>query len=105
MGILIPLQMTLGYALSGQFVEKDGKTLNTTFLDYKMPGSLDMCESEHTSIITYEKEGPLGAKEAGEGLTSPTAPAIADAVYNATGYRCKNLPITPEKVLRNNRKL
>ena len=41
----------------------------------------------------------MGAKEAGEGLASPTAPAIADAVYHATGYRCKDLPITPEKVL------
>jgi 4-hydroxybenzoyl-CoA reductase alpha subunit len=99
------IQMSLGYALSEQFVEKDGKTLNTTFLDYKMPSALDMCESEHTCVITYEKEGPMGAKEAGEGLTSPTAPAIADAVYDATGYRCKDLPITPEKVLKNKKKI
>jgi len=41
----------------------------------------------------------MGAKEAGEGLASPTAPAIAEAVYHATGYRCKDLPITPEKIL------
>lgn len=99
------IQMSLGYALSEQFAMKDGKTLNTTFLDYKMPSAPDMCESEHTCVVTYEKEGPLGAKEAGEGLTSPTAPAIADAVYDATGYRCKDLPITPEKVLKNKKKL
>jgi 4-hydroxybenzoyl-CoA reductase subunit alpha len=42
----------------------------------------------------------MGAKEAGEGLASPTAPAIAEAVFHATGYRCKDLPITPEKVLK-----
>jgi len=42
----------------------------------------------------------FGAKEAGEGLVLPTAPAIAEAVFNATGYRCTGLPITPEKILR-----
>jgi CO/xanthine dehydrogenase Mo-binding subunit len=41
----------------------------------------------------------MGAKECGEGLASPTAPAISDAVYHATGYRCRDLPITPEKIL------
>jgi 4-hydroxybenzoyl-CoA reductase subunit alpha len=47
----------------------------------------------------------LGAKEAGEGLVSPTAPAIAEAVFHATGYRCTDLPITPEKVLKGTGKL
>jgi len=94
------IQMGLGYTLSEQFAMEDGKTLNTTFLDYKMPGALDMPESESICIDVYEPEGPYGAKEAGEGLVGPTAPAIADAVYNAVGYRCKELPITPEKVLK-----
>ena len=62
--------------------------------------ALDMPPGESVCIETYEPEGPLGAKEAGEGLASPTAPAIAEAVYDATGYRCMNLPITPDKVLR-----
>jgi hypothetical protein len=60
----------------------------------------DMPQSEQGHVDTYEPEGPLGAKEAGEGLASPTAPAISEAVWHATGYRCKDLPITPEKVLR-----
>jgi len=51
-------------------------------------------------VDTYEPEGPFGAKEAGEGLTNPTAGAIANAVYNAVGVRIKELPITPERVLR-----
>ncbi|MFY9814863.1 MAG: hypothetical protein WAK43_12010, partial [Dehalococcoidales bacterium] len=51
-------------------------------------------------IDTFEQEGPFGAKEAGEGLTNPTAGAIANAVYNAVGVRITTLPITPEKVLR-----
>ena len=94
------IQMGLGYALSEQFVMEDGKTLNTTFLDYKMPTALDMPPGEVVHVDTYEPEGPMGAKECGEGLASPTAPAISDAVYHATGYRCKDLPITPEKILK-----
>jgi 4-hydroxybenzoyl-CoA reductase alpha subunit len=94
------VHMGLGYALSEQFVIQEGRTLNTTFLDYKIPNAMDMPPGESVCIETYEPEGPMGAKEAGEGLVSPTAPAIAEAVYRATGYRCKDLPITPEKVLK-----
>ncbi|MFH1137478.1 MAG: xanthine dehydrogenase family protein molybdopterin-binding subunit [Pseudomonadota bacterium] len=94
------IQMGLGYALCEQFAMRDGRTLNTTFLDYKMPAAEDMPPGESFCVDTFEPEGPFGAKEAGEGLVSPTAPAIADAVYHAVGYRCKDLPITPEKVLK-----
>ena len=93
------IQMGLGYALSEQFVMEGGRTLNTHFLDYKMPNAMDMPPSEVAHIDTYEPEGPMGAKEAGEGLAIPTAPAIAEAVFHATGFRCRDLPITPEKIL------
>jgi len=93
------IHMGLGYALSEELVMENGKTLSNTFLDYKLPTAMDMPPGESVCIETYEPEGPMGAKEAGEGLASPTAPAIAEAVYNATGYRCKDLPITPEKIL------
>ena len=93
------IQMGLGYALSEQFIMAEGKTLNTTFLDYKMANAMDMPPGESVCIETYEPEGPMGAKEAGEGLASPTAPAIAEAVFHATGFRCTDLPITPEKIL------
>jgi 4-hydroxybenzoyl-CoA reductase subunit alpha len=93
------VHMGLGYALCEQLVMKEGKTLNTSFLDYKLASAVDMPPGESLCVETYEDEGPMGAKEAGEGLVSPTAPAIAEAVFHATGYRCKDLPITPEKVL------
>ena len=99
------VQMGLGYALCEQFNMRDGQTLNTTFLDYKMPAAEDMPPGESFCVDTYEPEGPFGAKEAGEGLAIPTAPAIADAVWDATSYRCRELPITPEKVLRGTGKL
>jgi 4-hydroxybenzoyl-CoA reductase subunit alpha len=70
-----------------------------------MPNAADMPPGESVCIDTFEPEGPLGAKEAGEGLVSPTAPAIAEAVFHATGYRCTDLPITPEKVLKGTGKL
>ena len=93
------IDMGLGYALSENLVMKEGRTLSTTFLDYKIPSTLDMPPSESATVDTFEPEGPFGAKEAGEGLVSPTAPAIAEAVYHATGYRCFDLPIIPAKIV------
>ncbi|MBW1680010.1 MAG: molybdopterin-dependent oxidoreductase [Deltaproteobacteria bacterium] len=98
------IHMGLGYALSEELRMENGRTLNRTFLDYKMPHAPDMPANESLCVDTYEPEGPMGAKEAGEGLVSPTAPAIAEAVYHATGYRCKDLPITPEKILKGMKK-
>ncbi|MCG6908884.1 MAG: xanthine dehydrogenase family protein molybdopterin-binding subunit [Deltaproteobacteria bacterium] len=95
------IHMGLGYALSEELVMEKGRTLTNTFLDYKLLTAMDMPPGESVCIETYEPDGPFGAKEAGEGLASPTAPAVAEAVYNATGYRCKDLPITPEKILKN----
>ncbi|MBT3220973.1 MAG: molybdopterin-dependent oxidoreductase, partial [Proteobacteria bacterium] len=94
------MHMGLGYALSEELIMDGGHTVNTTLLDYKIPVAQDMPDEESVCVDTYEPEGPYGAKEAGEGLVSPTAPAVADAVWQATGYRCKDLPITPEKILR-----
>jgi 4-hydroxybenzoyl-CoA reductase alpha subunit len=78
----------------------NGKILNPSIADYKVIRALDMPRTVGIEVSTYEPEGPFGAKEAGEGLTSPTSGAIANAVYNAVGVRIKELPISPEKVLR-----
>ncbi|WP_044346694.1 xanthine dehydrogenase family protein molybdopterin-binding subunit [Dethiosulfatarculus sandiegensis] len=99
------IQMGLGYALMEEFYMEKGRTLNKNFLDYKMATAEDMPPGESVEIEVYEPEGPFGAKEAGEGLAIPTAPAIAHGVYEATGFRCQNLPITPEKILRATGKL
>jgi 4-hydroxybenzoyl-CoA reductase subunit alpha len=47
-----------------------------------------------------DPEGPFGAKEAGEGPVSPTAPSIANAIHNATGVWIKELPVNPEEILK-----
>ncbi|HEY3360190.1 MAG TPA: molybdopterin cofactor-binding domain-containing protein [Polyangia bacterium] len=93
------IQMGLGYALSEELVMREGRTLNASFLDYKMPTALDMPATYAECVEGPDPRGPYGAKETGEGPVSPTAPAIADAVWHATGFRCKTLPITPERVL------
>jgi len=91
--------MGLGYALSEKLVLKDGKLMNPNFLDYKMLTAKDIPPIEAVIIETDEKDGPFGAKGIGEPGLVPTAPAIANAIYDAVGVRIKDLPITPEKVL------
>ncbi|MDP2936960.1 MAG: xanthine dehydrogenase family protein molybdopterin-binding subunit [Dehalococcoidia bacterium] len=92
--------MGAGYALSEELQRRDGTTLNPSLLEYKMPTALDTCEVIGGLVETIDPGGPYGAKEAGEGLMVGSAPAIANAVYQATGVRIKDLPITPEKVLK-----
>jgi CO/xanthine dehydrogenase Mo-binding subunit len=90
----------LGYALMEDLVTDGGQTINASFIDYKIPGVLDLPE-ELVPIIVEEEDpnGPFGAKGVGEPGLVPTAPAVANAIYNATGVRIRDLPITPEKVL------
>jgi len=73
--------------------------LNPSFLDYAIPTANQMPQIDITHVITDDPRGPFGAKETGEGSLDPTTPAIANAIYNATGIRIKDLPITPEKIL------
>jgi 4-hydroxybenzoyl-CoA reductase alpha subunit len=71
----------------------------TSLLDYKIPTSLDTPPIEVTIVETLDPEGPLGAKEAGEGPLLAVPPAIANAIYDAVGIRLSSVPFTPEKVL------
>jgi 4-hydroxybenzoyl-CoA reductase alpha subunit len=94
------IMMAGGYGYCEDQPMDEGKILNPSIADYKLIRSLDMPETKILEIDTYEPEGPFGAKEAGEGLTNPTAGAIGNAVYKAVGVRINDLPITPEKVFR-----
>ena len=66
---------------------------------YKIPTRLDMGKLQVEFESSYEQSGPFGAKSIGEIVINTPAPAIAHAVYRATGLRHHTLPITPEKVL------
>jgi len=91
--------MGLGYALSEEMIYKEGRLMNGTYLDYKMLTARDMPPVQAVIVETDDKDGPFGAKGIGEPGLVPTAPAIANAIYDAVGVRIKTLPMTPERVL------
>jgi xanthine dehydrogenase molybdenum-binding subunit len=93
-------QMGLGYALTEEVIVKDGRVLNPDFLDYRLFTAADMPEIEAIIIETDDPQGPFGAKGVGEMGGTPTAAAIANAIYDAVGIRLTALPMTPERVLK-----
>ncbi|MBP2627846.1 MAG: aerobic-type carbon monoxide dehydrogenase, large subunit CoxL/CutL-like protein [Firmicutes bacterium] len=94
------IQMGLGQALYEEMkIGPDGKFLNPSLHDYKMPTTLDMPDVHATIVEAYDPSAPYGGKESGEGPIQPTIPAIFNAVYDAIGIRFTEMPLTPEKVL------
>ncbi|MHC4731470.1 MAG: xanthine dehydrogenase family protein molybdopterin-binding subunit [Planctomycetota bacterium] len=94
------LAQGIGYAMTEELLTKDGRILNPGFTDYKMPTVHEMSFPIQLEIVeTNDEEGPFGAKGVGEPGLVPTAPAIANAIYDAVGVRLHHLPMTPEKVL------
>ncbi len=78
-----------------------GHLLNPNLIDYRVPAFSDVPDHFHSILIENgDGPGPFGAKGLGEGGIVAAAPAIANAVYQATGVRIKTLPLTPERVWR-----
>ncbi len=94
------VSMGLGYGLYEELVVQDGEVLNPNFADYALPTAKDMPPIYSIIVETDDPAGPFGAKGMAEPACIPTAPAIANAVYDAVGVRIRELPITPEKVLK-----
>jgi xanthine dehydrogenase molybdenum-binding subunit len=92
--------MGLGFALGEKMIYEKGYLKNGNFLDYKVPTVKDVPPVQAVIVETDEQDGPFGAKGIGEPGLVPTAPAIANAIYDAVGVRIKDLPITPEKILK-----
>ncbi len=86
-----------------QYTEK-GALVENSFMQYKIPTRLDMGKLRVEFESSYEPTGPFGAKSIGEIVINTPAPAIAHAVWHATGVWHRELPITPEKVLWGMRK-
>lgn len=89
----------MGYCLTEDLKVADGRVLNPSFTDYKLYTTTDMPELSLSFVETHDPAGPHGAKGVGESPMIPVAAAIANAVYNATGVRMTELPLTPERVL------
>jgi len=93
--------MQLGFTLFEEMVFSDGQVVNASLADYKIPGLLDLPRELTGALVEIpHRDGPFGAKGVGEtGIFSP-APAIANALYDATGVVLYEMPLTPERVLR-----
>lgn len=75
-----------------------GALAENSLMQYKIPTRMDMGKLRVEFDSSYEPTGPFGAKSIGEIVINTPAPAIAHAIYNATGLRFTELPITPEKI-------
>lgn len=93
------ISMGIGEAMHEEvkFDEK-GRVINDDLAEYKLVTALDMPPVEAIIVEPNEPNGPFGAKEVGEGAIMPTIPALLNAIYDATGIRIFELPLTPQRV-------
>jgi 4-hydroxybenzoyl-CoA reductase alpha subunit len=92
----------MGFAeavMEEQAFKPDGLHDGPSLLDYRIPTSLDTPDMESLIVESVDREGPYGAKEAGEGPLHPSVPAIANAIHDAIGVRLYRLPFYPGRVL------
>ena len=97
------IQQGIGHTLTEDYLVdlSNGRSLNPSFVDYKMPLSMDMPPIRTIILETAPSDGgPFGAKGVGEDPIIAIGPAIANAVYDAIGVRFHHYPITPEDVLK-----
>ena len=90
----------VGYALLEDFIMKEGHIQTPDLATYTIPTSLDVPEIVPIIVEAASKVGPFGAKGLGEQPIIPTAAAVANAIYDATGVRVRSLPISPEVLRR-----
>ncbi|MDD3339880.1 MAG: xanthine dehydrogenase molybdenum-binding subunit XdhA [Lachnospiraceae bacterium] len=96
------MSMGIGYALSERLIydEKTGKALNNNLLDYKLSTFMDHPHLEAQFVENYEPTSPYGTKALGEPPVCPVAPAIRNAVLQATGVSVNEIPMTPHVLFR-----
>ncbi len=94
------IAMGIGYTFYEDLKFRNGRVVNPNFANYRLPKSLGTVPIETILIETDDPEGPFGAKGMGEASLLPTSAAIANAIEDAIGVRMKELPITPDKILK-----
>lgn len=89
----------IGFALTENFhVDANGVMLNPNLRSYRIPTYADVPRTEVLLVESTDSAGPMGAKGIAESCVNPVAPALANAVQNATGVRYRELPLTPERI-------
>ncbi|EQD72451.1 Aldehyde oxidase and xanthine dehydrogenase, molybdopterin binding protein, partial [mine drainage metagenome] len=94
------IHMALGQVMGESMNYRGARLLNPSLLEYKIPAPAQMPEIEVLLVGDDDPEGPFGAKEAGEGPLIAALPAMGNAIYDAVGVRCYELPITPDRIVR-----
>ncbi len=95
------IAQALGASLSEELVyDQQGKLLTTSLHDYHIYAATEMPQMQTYFIETYDPSGPFGAKAIGEIAINTMAPAIANAIADALGIRIRQLPFTPERMLK-----
>jgi CO/xanthine dehydrogenase Mo-binding subunit len=90
----------IGWALNEEYFYNDsGQMMNPTFLDYRMPTSLDLPMIDTVIVEVANPGHPYGVRGVGEAAIVPPMAAVGNAVSGATGNRMRSLPITPGKIL------
>jgi putative selenate reductase molybdopterin-binding subunit len=91
----------LGYALYEKMVfDANGRVINPTFRNYRIPAFADIPRTEVYFAGTKDIFGPMGAKSMSEAPINPVAPALANALANATGIRFHDLPLAPDRIFQ-----
>ena len=90
----------IGWALNEEyFYNDDGVMENSTFLDYRIPTALDLPMIDTVIVEVPNPDHPFGVRGVGEANIVPPPAAIANAIYNATGVRFRELPIRPDRIV------
>ena len=90
----------IGWALNEEYFFNDkGQMANSSFLDYRMPTSLDLPMIDTTIVEVPSPSHPFGARGVGEVSIVPPMAAISNAIYNAVGVRMDKLPMSPANIL------
>jgi putative selenate reductase molybdopterin-binding subunit len=91
----------IGAALYEDFrIDADGAVETRTFRDYHVPACADVPRTDVLFADTYDRIGPLGAKSMSESPFNPVAPALANAIRDATGARLTTTPFAPDRIYR-----
>lgn len=94
------IAMGLGATLAEELIYEAGRPVNPAYLHYALPRAADLPRIRPILIEEGDPGGPYGAKSIGELSLIPAAPAVANAIYDAIGVRLRELPFTPDKILR-----